>query len=106
LPAYLEFEMPAGAEYFTLDVNVTRVHQPLSDRAHVPAAASAKAPAPQPPQPPSAPPRTPAPPAPAAPAKAPAEDDDPNAEWRGIDLEFGKPGEESGDVDLERPKDS
>lgn len=33
LPAYLEFEMPAGAEYFTLEVNGVRVHQPVSDRA-------------------------------------------------------------------------
>jgi hypothetical protein len=38
LPAYLEFEMPAGAEYFTLDVNGNRIHQGLSDHAQVPAA--------------------------------------------------------------------
>src|SRR5579884_1119483 len=37
LPAYLEFEVPVGTEYFTLDVNGVRVHQPLSDRAQVPA---------------------------------------------------------------------
>jgi hypothetical protein len=36
LPAYLEFEMPADAEYFTLDVNGNKIHQGLSDRAHVP----------------------------------------------------------------------
>jgi hypothetical protein len=100
LPAYLEFEMPAGAEYFTLDVNGARVHQPLSDRAHVPASAPAPAQAPAPP------PGKTAPAAPAAPSKAPPEEDDPNAEWRGIDLEFARPGEEPNDVDLERPKDS
>ncbi|MBY0527955.1 MAG: VWA domain-containing protein [Gemmataceae bacterium] len=38
LPAYLEFEMPTGAEYFTLEVNGNRIHQGLSDRARVPAA--------------------------------------------------------------------
>jgi hypothetical protein len=37
ITAYLEFEMPAGAEYFTLDVNGNRIHQGLSDHARVPA---------------------------------------------------------------------
>ena len=32
LPAFLEFEMPAGSDFFTLDVNGKRVQQPLSDR--------------------------------------------------------------------------
>ncbi len=36
LPAFLEFEMPAGADYFTLDVNGSKIHQGLSDHAHVP----------------------------------------------------------------------
>src|SRR5581483_9986688 len=36
LPAYLEFEMPAGSAYFTLEVNGQRLHQPLSDQAAVP----------------------------------------------------------------------
>jgi len=36
LSAYLEFEMPASAEYFTLDVNGNKIHQGLSDHAHVP----------------------------------------------------------------------
>jgi hypothetical protein len=36
LTAFLEFEMPAGAEYFTLDVNGSKVHQGLSDHARVP----------------------------------------------------------------------
>jgi hypothetical protein len=37
ITAYLEFEMPAGAEYFTLEVNENRIHQGLSDHARVPA---------------------------------------------------------------------
>jgi hypothetical protein len=36
LSAYLEFEMPAGADYFTLEVNRNKVHQGLSDHARVP----------------------------------------------------------------------
>ena len=36
MTAYLEFEMPAGAEYFTLEVNNNRIHQGLSDNAKVP----------------------------------------------------------------------
>ena len=36
MSAFLEFEMPAGAEYFTLEVNGNRIHQGLSDHARVP----------------------------------------------------------------------
>jgi hypothetical protein len=36
MSAYLEFEMPSGAEYFTLEVNGNKIHQGLSDHAHVP----------------------------------------------------------------------
>ena len=36
MTAYLEFEMPAGSEYFTLEVNGNRIHQGLSDNAKVP----------------------------------------------------------------------
>jgi hypothetical protein len=36
LSAYLEFEMPAGADYFTLDVNGNKIHQGLSENARVP----------------------------------------------------------------------
>jgi hypothetical protein len=36
LTALLEFDMPAGAEYFTLEVNGNKIHQGLSDHAHVP----------------------------------------------------------------------
>ena len=97
LPAFLEFEMPAGAEYFTLDVNGSRIHQGLSDRANVPASTQA--------EPLTALPVDPPPAASTPPVTAKAVDDDENAEWRGIDLEFAKPGEEQSDLDLEKPKD-
>jgi hypothetical protein len=91
LPAYLEFEMPASAEYFTLEVNGTRVNQVLSDRARAPVAEATPI---QEALPASAPP----------PAGATQEEDDPNAEWRSINLEFDKK-EEQADVDLEKSKD-
>jgi hypothetical protein len=77
LPAYLEFEMPASADYFTLEVNGTRVNQVLSDRARAPVAEATPI---QEALPASAPP----------PAGAKQEEDDPNAEWRSINLEFEK----------------
>jgi hypothetical protein len=36
MTGYLEFEAPASAEYFTLEVNGSRIHQGLSDHARVP----------------------------------------------------------------------
>jgi hypothetical protein len=36
MSAYLEFDMPPGAEYFTLEVNGSKIHQGLSDQARVP----------------------------------------------------------------------
>jgi hypothetical protein len=36
LPAVLEVEMPADAAYFTLEVSSSKIHQGLSDDAHVP----------------------------------------------------------------------
>jgi hypothetical protein len=118
LPPYLEFEVPAGCEYFTLEVSGTRIHQVLSDSARVPAAFAPSSPAPVAPAPsPSPPPPAPAaksppaapsapPPAPPAPTPA-AEEEDADAEWRGIQLEFAKPGEagEAPDIDLEKHKD-
>jgi hypothetical protein len=68
LPAFLEFELPADSDYFALEVNGTRVEQSLTDRARTPSAAVETKPA-------------------VAEAK---EEDDPNAEWRGIDLELRK----------------
>jgi hypothetical protein len=66
LPAYLEFEVPAGTPYFTLEVNGHRIHQGLSDQASVPAAgpvaplAAPPAARPVPPPLPAAPPPSPA----------------------------------------------
>jgi hypothetical protein len=69
LPAYLQFEVPVGTPYFVLEVNGHRIHQPLSDQAHVPppapAAAAPRTPAPLPATPPPLP-ATPPPPASAA----------------------------------------
>ena len=42
MTGFLEFEMPAGAEYFTLDVNGNKIHQGLSDHANVPPSQLAK----------------------------------------------------------------
>jgi hypothetical protein len=92
LPPLLEFEMPAGSEYFTLEVNGTHVHQALSDRARVPASGTAPAAAEES----SIPEAQPI-------AAETQEEDDANAEWRGIDLELRKD-EETG-IDLEKPKD-
>jgi hypothetical protein len=36
VPAYMEFDMPAGADFFTLEVFGNRVHQGLYDLARVP----------------------------------------------------------------------
>jgi hypothetical protein len=128
LPAFLEFEMPAGAEYFTLEVNRQRIHQGLSDRARVPPPdtvperqAITAAPPPQPPAaPPSgwnvpplkpitAPPEKPAAkkPQPEPPAKpAPSKDfNDPfqkNEDWKDIDFSFGT-GDKDIDIDLRPP---
>jgi hypothetical protein len=112
LPALLEFEMPVGADYFTLDVNGHRINQPLSDRARVPVVAE-RPPAPTAPRPAAAAPPPPKPPAPPPPPKAPpkpvaappaAPDVDEDEEWKGINLEFGSPTEPT-DIDLEKPKD-
>ena len=130
LPAFLEFEMPAGADYFTLDVNGQRINQSLSDRVQtaIPVAAPPiPAPPPKVQAPPSAPapfapipvaqtqsappPAPPKPAAPAVPTALPVETgDDDNALWRGIELEFNKEGpkaaeEEVMDVELEEQKE-
>ena len=54
LPAFLEFEMPAGSNYFTLDVNGQRINQVLADGVQVaPPIAVAPAPVAPPAPPPS-----------------------------------------------------
>jgi hypothetical protein len=111
LPAYLEFEMPAGSAYFTLDVNGHRINQTLSDRAQAPPSTASPPVAPpvtaaatRPPARPAAPPAAPA----APPAAASAVDEEADAEWRSIPLEFAKDAKEprdegnSPDIDLEK----
>jgi hypothetical protein len=100
LPAFLEFEAPAGTAYFTLAVNGSVIHQPLSDSASVPAATVATAPTT------SSPPATPAAKGSAPAAAAEPEEEDPNAEWRGIDLELAPDkGRETPDVGLAKGED-
>ena len=123
LPPFLEFEMPAGSNYFTLDVNGQRVNQVLADGVQiVPPIAAAPAPVAPPPPPPARvqaapPPPPPIPPAPApakpsapaVPTALPADSGEGDELWRGIDLEFNKEGakQEEGppDVELEEQKD-
>ncbi len=97
LPAYLEFEMPLEAQYFTLEVNGNRVHQGLFERAKVPPPQLARAtPAPAPPPPPAKP---------AAPEPATLTGNDlvgEDEDWRNIDLELS--GEKT-ELDLEPPRD-
>ncbi len=129
LPAYLEFTMPAGSAYFTLEVNDSVIHQGLSDHASVPASKMAavdvvdaeaveEIPEVLPVTPPSTPLKAAAtppkqtaapkpPPAPqAAPPASKPEEDDANAEWRSINFEFA-PKTEDGppDINLEDTKD-
>jgi hypothetical protein len=51
VPAYLEFEIPLGNDYFTLDVNGNQINQPLYDQAKVPPSRFAPVNAPAPPRP-------------------------------------------------------
>jgi hypothetical protein len=132
LPAFLEFEIAASADYFTLDVNNTLVHQALADGVRTPAAdvptlAAADeepapvsrlkgarevptlAPAPTPVQQPrqAKPPTPPArsvPPAKPVPAPAAAADDEDDALWKSIDLEMA-PKQEPPDINLDQAKD-
>jgi len=101
LPAYLEFEIGADADYFTVEVNGTRVHQPLRDDARAPAETAPGKPAVAPPVAPPVAAKTSTPEAPAA------MDDvnDADSEWRDLPLEFGSSGEQSTDIDLDHNKD-
>ncbi len=65
LPAYLEFEVPVGTPYFTLEVNGQCIHQGLSDQAQVPTSSAGAA------APPVAQPAPPTPTPAAAPKPAP-----------------------------------
>jgi hypothetical protein len=109
LPAVLEFEVPVGSEYFTLEFEGNRIHQALFERAKVPPAEVVPTVHPAP--------TAPAP-APAAdrPAPQPAKKDDDLVEeasevvggdedelWKSIDLRPAEQ-ESSGDPGLERPR--
>src|SRR5436309_11579709 len=97
LPAFLEFEVPTGSEFFTLEVNGRRINQALSDRAKVPPSSGVAL------TPPPAPAAPAAPPAPAAAvAAAPAEEEEGADEWKGLPLEFGTAGEAPPDVGIEQ----
>ncbi len=129
LPAFLEFEIAASADFFTLDVNNTKVHQGLTDNvrtptADVPTLAAADdeavpvsrligarevptlAPVDEPRQTtparsaPSLPARTVPPAAPATPVA----DDEDDALWKSIDLEM-EPKRDTPDIDLDQAKD-
>jgi hypothetical protein len=95
LPALLRFVMPAGASYFTLEVNGQRIHQALSDKAAVPSQNIPKTASPPVVQaaPAAAPP--PPPPTPAKPAKSEWDKDPVDLELddlaKSIDLEFADP---------------
>ena len=120
LPPFLEFEMPPGSNYFTLDVNGQRVNQvladgvqivpPIADQSPVAPPPPPRVQTPPPPPPPIPPGPAPAKPsAPAIPTAQPAAEDEGDELWRGIDLEFNKEGakQEEGppDVELEEQKD-
>ncbi len=98
LPAFLEFEVPAGSEFFTLEVNGRRINQALAERAKVPPSSGAAM------TPPPAPAAPAAPPAPAA-AAAPDEEEEGANEWKGLPLEFGPAGEPPPDVGIEQHED-
>ena len=97
MPAFLEFEMPAGAKFFTLDVNGSRINQALSDTFQPPASSGAPAAA--------------APPV-AVPLAQPVMDAEPvmhdslpidltDSEWKSLPLEFGTEEKEKTDLDLD-----
>jgi hypothetical protein len=122
LPALLEFEMPVGAAYFTMEVAGNRVHQGLYEKAQVPPPemAATRPPAPAAPPPPARTAATPplraaaTPPAPPpAPRQAESKKEPVSAAdlaggeeevWQGLDLtdpnqkqidiDFGEPGAE------------
>jgi hypothetical protein len=97
LPAYLEFEVPASADYFTLEVLGRRIQQPLRDKVRVPAASGLETAPASPPPPPQEQAS-----APAESRPEPAEEDDLDADWRKINLEWSKD-QESPETDLEQP---
>ncbi len=80
LPAYLEFEVPAGAPYFTLDVNGVKVNQTLDDALQAPPSSGVPA---------VADPGAPAASEPGMVEDLPVDGLD-DSEWKSLPLEFGK----------------
>jgi hypothetical protein len=106
VPAFLEFEMPSDAAYFTLEVNGNRIHQGLFDRAQVPPSELASAPREREEEEIASVLPVDEPARPAARAAEPAEPVAPGAEeladqddlWKSINLEKA---EEGGEVELD-----
>jgi hypothetical protein len=95
LPAFLEFEVPAGSDYFTLEVNGQRIHQPLSERAKVPAAEEVV----------ELPVAEEAPAEPALPVAAAAPEDEGDQDWKSINLEMRPADAPPEDLDLDQARD-
>jgi hypothetical protein len=90
LPAFLEFEVPAGSDYFTLEVNGQRIHQPLSERAKVPVAEEVvELPVAEE----------------ALPVAAEAPEDEGDQDWKSINLEMRPADAPPEDVDLDEARD-
>jgi len=114
VPAYLEFEVPAGSQYFTLEINGTRVNQPLADGVQPPASTN-RPPVPTTPVSAVAAPVA-TPPQPVKPAEPEMIDEPPvdatdlaDAEWKNLPLEFSKEHleqQQQAGIDLERQKDA
>ncbi|MFO0879885.1 MAG: vWA domain-containing protein [Gemmataceae bacterium] len=95
LPAFLDFEIDSSAQYFTLEVQGARIHQALADGFQPPASTHATSPA--------APPASPSSTEPEVIDALPVdEDDDANAEWKNLPLEFEK---DAPGIDLDSSRD-
>lgn len=110
LPAYLTFDMPAGAGYFTLEVNGQRIHQPLGDdiAAPAPETTPARIASPVPTASPASPPARPTPPPiPPQPAKAAAPPEKPAPPKKDDDDDFNVDElANSITLELEKPTDT
>lgn len=105
LPAYLEFEMPADAKYFTLEANGMQVHQALVE-GFTPPGGTPKVPAATPTTAAPAVPQAPAPAKPEMIEELAVEDvTGADAEWKNLPLELRKDQTEKVDVELEKNKD-
>jgi hypothetical protein len=106
VPAYLEFELPAGAEYFVLEAAGHRIIQPLRDGATIPTTApvpvATPVPTPTPtPTPAPTPTRTPTPQPQRqnVPTEMTVDEKDEDAAWKDLPLEMDKPDGEGPDLE-------